>query len=206
MGYRREGGFMTQFSTAQDVLRYYREDLADLVALAVVRSEAFPKQILNEIRAAFTHLARADNPTLSQKDRESEIDSSGRHLLRATMDCLKVVIIMTAHEADTVIRTLTQDKRLPEQVYGTAEDLRKRRHKLLANEMCYPIVPLVEEFTSLFAAYDSFLASLRNDYNGYHSAHIDEARFAERRRDTMKAFAVGFAASAIIAVLSHIIL
>lgn len=195
---------MPTFATAGDALRYYSEEVADLVALAVVLSERFPEEILNEIRAAFTHLARSETCSCSTQ-RVRELQSTGRHLHRVSLDCLKVGIILTAKTVDGMMRALTEGARLPEPVYKKADDLRRKRQVLLRNEISHPTDTLVSTLRELFDEFDEFRVELQTQYNGYHSELVEIERSRQRKREIRAAFLVGIGSSAFVAIIWEIV-
>lgn len=66
----------------------YLDIISPLIGVLEVEDQEYPVEILNEIRAMFTHLSRykVDN-------KESELDSAENHVKRAILDCYKYLCI-----------------------------------------------------------------------------------------------------------------
>lgn len=76
----------------RSVIRFYHEDFTEYYATVIALTEKMPEQINNEIRNAFSHLARVYVAT-SVDNAKSEADKARGHIERACRDCLKASII-----------------------------------------------------------------------------------------------------------------
>jgi hypothetical protein len=77
------------------ILELYYRDTSRLLALALARFDRFPSGVLNELRAAMTHMARAiHGSNLSDEQRSAQCKKAATHVDRATIDCLKVLVIV----------------------------------------------------------------------------------------------------------------
>lgn len=160
--------------TIADVLRFYREEVSLAVATAQTLENAFPREILNEIRSTFTHIARSDDPELSLDDQNKELVRAQAHLERVCLDCHKVSILNRAEAADLYVGTIEEDgAALPADIYRGLSDLRKRREMCGVKEGRQPPNGTVEELRILLDDYDRFVLRLQVEFGG---------ELAERRR------------------------
>ena len=81
-----------KISTIDGLYEAYYENLKALLVLVESELEKFPEGILNEIRSLYDHTARA-SLSKNPEDRSKEIESARRHIVRALLDCYKVVCI-----------------------------------------------------------------------------------------------------------------
>lgn len=86
----------------ENVIGFYHEDFTEYYATVIALTEQMPEQINNEIRNAFSHLARVQTAT-SQVEAEKEAEKAQAHVERACRDCLKASII-AVHDDITNLR------------------------------------------------------------------------------------------------------
>ena len=73
-------------------LSFYHRDFTKYFALLVSLTEAIPLQVSNQVRNAFTHLARADQATdIAVVD--TQVQLAIGHLERGIRDCLKLCVV-----------------------------------------------------------------------------------------------------------------
>lgn len=77
----------------KDLYAIYQEVVSRLIVELETRDTEYPVEILNEIRATFTHLSR-----FRLQGRESELSKAEGHMKRATLDCFKYMCISYAEE------------------------------------------------------------------------------------------------------------
>lgn len=193
------GGHLATHLTVGDVLEYYHQHVVPSVSAALIFFGKFPKEILNEIRNAFTHIARA-NAMMGQgtvPEAEKELEAAIRHLRRVCLDCLKIAILTVAKQTERAIRSLSGEMHLPNDVYSVSSNLRRQRHALSTHEGQEPPQQVIEELTGLLDDYDKFYASLDKHYAG---GHATVRRWARRWR----AF-IGLVVGFILGIVSSIV-
>jgi hypothetical protein len=122
-----------------DVLRYYRENVIKYVTLAtVVSRDRFPQEILTEIRASYTHLAKSTTLDPATLEYRNELDRAKGHLLRVCFDCLKLAIMFTAEEIEKQIEAIEKGVALPNDIYTKARSLKERREEFMIYEAQTP--------------------------------------------------------------------
>ncbi len=72
-----------------DIYAEYKKTVSPLVAFLEANDAEFPVEILNEIRAIFTHFSRTYDESASEEEISSEIKKAEGHLKRAILDCFK---------------------------------------------------------------------------------------------------------------------
>ncbi len=75
-------------SREKGIYNYYSELIAPLIGMLEVVDEEYPVEILNEIRAIFTHMSR-----YKLDDSESDLLDAEKHVKRAILDCYKYLCI-----------------------------------------------------------------------------------------------------------------
>jgi hypothetical protein len=189
----------------EDVLDFYSEEVIPSLAAAHAVTNAFPKEVLNEIRNSFTHLVRAHKVDEQAKDFAKELEASYRHLKRTCLDCMKNCIHVLAKNSETAVEALTTDTQLPNDTYQTMSALRARRMKLSAHEGQYPTHETLSEFKSLFNDYDKFYQSLDDQFAGQTAEMRKDRRSATiksaEHRSLGKGFFLGLIASAIVTLI-----
>lgn len=185
----------------QSLLEYYHNEAVPALAAALTIDDEFPEEVLNEIRAAFTHLAAAQVNASDKEKVEYELAAARRHIRRVCLDCLKVCIFSLAQKSERAIDALTDDIQLPSNVYKEMSRLRNQRKRLAALEGERKIEDAIAEYKALFNEHDKFYVSLDENFAG-DSAEL--RRRARRRRDYWGwgiAFVIGIAASYIASYL-----
>jgi hypothetical protein len=207
-------------TTVEGVLEYYTSEVVPALAAALTVDDAFPQEVLNEIRNSYTHLARANKLGPGNDDYSKEIDGAYRHLKRTCLDCMKVCVSVLATRADNVIAVLQEDLQLPNNVYTRIQALRRQRSALSAYEGEHPTHEAVAKYKELFNEYDQFYQSLDAEFTGSTAEErkkarqakedarqaLEEARRAQDAADAKRAarkslvygFFVGAAASAVV--------
>lgn len=79
---------VSHFDEFAEQFRIYTETIQPLIIHIEELKSEFPSEILNEVRAMYTHLSRAFL-TDSEKDVVSNIEKINRHTKRALLDCFK---------------------------------------------------------------------------------------------------------------------
>lgn len=65
--------------------------ISPLVTQYEIMEAKFPVQILNELRAFTTHIARCYDPSINDAKIKRELNSAKRHIQRARLDCFKLL-------------------------------------------------------------------------------------------------------------------
>ena len=81
---------------------FYFDTFASTLALLIAEYEKIPLELDNQIRNAFTHLARASSLN-SIMDIKIEVDRAIAHIDRANRDCFKAIIIESRSELAEII-------------------------------------------------------------------------------------------------------
>lgn len=110
--------------SVEDVLHYYHTEVVKAVAISYAVANQFPLEILNEIRASMTHLAKASALGKEHADFQSEVSAAWRHLKRTCLDCFKLSIFGIAKRADEQIGQLLKIHALPNDVLAESSELR----------------------------------------------------------------------------------
>lgn len=153
--------------TTDQILCYYRDEVVNAVTIAQTLEGNFPREVLNEIRSAFTHLARSSNPGLSKEEKIEERQSSLNHLKRVCLDCYKISILNRAEELERLAIAIVDDNTvLPNHVYSQRDELRKRRLSCGIKEGQDPPNGTVGELKTLLNDFDSFVLKVETDFGG----------------------------------------
>ena len=100
--YQSELDDNTRARQIRHALSYYDEHFTKYLASAIAFSEQIPEEINNQIRNAFTHLARAQEAT-DQRTFQEEIEKCIGHIERGSRDCLKASIIVARDQLESMI-------------------------------------------------------------------------------------------------------
>lgn len=73
----------------------YNDNLKPLLILVETWLNQFPIGILNEVRAFNDHIARTYEAGVTPGDSTRELDGAARHVLRAKLDCYKVLCTLS---------------------------------------------------------------------------------------------------------------
>lgn len=153
--------------TCEDVLKYYNNSVVDKISVAATTVSAFPVEVLNEIRAAFTHTAKAHIEKSVNADTFHEENRCAlRHLKRVSLDCLKLSLLSVAQKLEKDVSAIEQDGVLfPKNIYEQIHSLRDRRKNILRRESTHPTTQTIDELAILLNDFDSLADSLREEYN-----------------------------------------
>jgi len=149
---------------------------------------AFPQEILNELRGAFTHLAKAYSLGPGTDEYYEENRCAMRHLKRASLDCLKVSILAAAERLQKQIDDLTTHVLAPAHLHNAAESLRERRRELMNAESSHPSLTTIDDLETLYVDYKTLLNTLHNDYQASYMNTIKE----KARKRELKSIGIGF--------------
>lgn len=167
------------------VFAHYRDQTTRHLAAAVAEADEFPSEILNEVRGAFTHLAKADGFTPTSPSYLSEVRSASRHLKRASLDSLKLSILSVVKKIEERIDALEAvGFILPESAYSEIRVLKQRRMALLHTESSHPSTTSVADIESLYVDLSGYSSSLTDEYSG------EQATALRRQREQQKAEAL----------------
>ena len=185
-------------NTVGDVLAYFHSEVVRAVAISYAVANAFPEQILNEIRASMTHLAKANDLGEGHKDYQTELKASWRHLKRTCLDCFKLSIFSIAKRADDQITQLLEIHALPNTLIRQTSELKVRRIALMTNEAQTPTHVAVEEYKKLFQDYDEFWTVLSSEYGGESAELVARGQTKKAWKDRGFGFILGILTSAIV--------
>jgi hypothetical protein len=154
--------------TVNALLDYYHKEVVPALATAVTIDHAFPQEVLNELRNALTHMARANalDPKTEAPAIQKELHSARRHFLRCTLDSLKVVLLAIAKRCESTMKALNDELLLPTSVHSEARELRNRRIEISKHEGQNPIDEVVEKLKVLCDDYDKFSQKLDTEFSG----------------------------------------
>lgn len=74
--------------TMQEIYKQYLEIICPFIVLLEAEDNEFPIEIMNEIRAIFTHIARCEMSS-DETVKENNVEKARNHLKRAILDCFK---------------------------------------------------------------------------------------------------------------------
>lgn len=83
------------------LFKEYNNKLLPLVASVEVLKGQFPGQVLNEIRACFSHIARCFHSSVNENDCLNELKKAHGHITRAILDCYKIMLLYFFDEVNT---------------------------------------------------------------------------------------------------------
>jgi hypothetical protein len=150
-----------------NVLHFYHSKVVQYIALATIMAgDRFPQEIMNEVRASYTHLAKSTKFKPHDEDYRKEVENAERHLKRVCFDCLKISIMTVAEQIDYTIDSIERLNVLPAAIYDRVEDLRKRRLAFMTNEAQSPSDARIDAYHELFRDYHQLGAELKKDYAG----------------------------------------
>lgn len=116
------------------VFKFYHEEFSKNYALSVAIAEKLPEQVNNEIRNAFSHLARA-NAYSGNSLIESECNQAINHIKRAIRDCLKIAIVHLHDKINGAMNNAELNfSPLPPAIIQQRKYLTKTRQELLIAE------------------------------------------------------------------------
>ena len=168
----------------EDVLDYYNEEVIEALAAAVIYDNKFPDAVLNEMRNALTHMARANSLPRGSAEYLDDLKAAYRHLKRTCLDCFKVSVIHLAEGIDRVMIALEEEFNLPEGVHAELKLLRDERIALQVNEgVKTPDGEVLGRYKVLFSKYDEFAARLGAEFGTKTSA---ERRSRKKRASSRK--------------------
>ena len=152
--------------TVESVLDYYSENVVDALATALVTTDQFPEEALNEVRASYTHLSRAHKHRDDAQTLDKELGSAKRHLQRVCLDSLKICVLASARRADDMITALSLELNLPNQVHNNAAVLRTKRKEIMLHESRETTLGVIDRMKDLFNDYDEFNTRLEQEFGG----------------------------------------
>lgn len=189
-----------------DIFKIYSEIIAPMIIQLEAEEEAFPIEILNEIRAVFTHLSRSVlSGDINSKEYQDNIKGTERHIKRAVLDCFKYMCMsyddkykaFEERYKNVDLMVIDNGKFLPE--------LSKKRETTV--DLFYYAKTLEVKHFELDVVLDAF----QNAYNSYIDVdkfikeHYDSLHIAESRFLKNNVFAIsGWALSAIGVILAVI--
>lgn len=183
--------------TIEGILTYFNAEVVPALAAAYVIDDQFPEEALNEIRASYTHMARANSVGVGHQDYEKELDAAFRHLKRTCLDSLKVCIYVTAQRCEDAVDALTEEQQLPNNVYQNIANLRDQRKALSAHEGQNPTHTVIEQLKKLLDQYDEFYRGLDTEFAGKTASERRLVRKRRERWNVAKGFVLGVVGSII---------
>ena len=189
-----------------DILEYYSREVVPAIAAAITIDDVFPEEVLNEIRASYTHLARAHNVGETDPDHQRELDSAYRHLKRSCLDSLKVCIFVTAQRCEKAVEALEYDHQLPNGIHRRTSELREQRKKMAAHEGQHPTHSVIEDLKSLLDNYDQFYTDLDKEFAGKTAEDRKNIRKSKQLKDRIFGFIMGIIGSIVAGLIYDIFL
>ena len=155
---------MSQLSS-EDVYAYYRETVPSSLALVYSATEKFPLEVLNEVRNAFSHLARASAMDSNDAELQKNLGQAKGHLQRAALDCGKICVLTEIDLMDEDMDALVHNTSCPRTILEGSEKLKEERYRLSALEVDVPNNDIVEGYFSLYQELKAFRVHLRSEFN-----------------------------------------
>lgn len=149
-------------SAIRELLRLYHEQAAKLLAISVADFDRFPVGVLNEIRAAFTHMARAATvANLTDDQREFECNEARGHLNRVSLDAIKIMVLARWESIDSFQRSVEPVHPLTTEEYRRLHALREERKGIALSELNHiGLSELLANYIAHFEAATEFHKSL----------------------------------------------
>lgn len=189
--------------TIESVLEYYHSEVIPALSYAVTIDDAFPEEVLNELRNTLTHMARANHVGVVSESGQDELSAAMRHLKRSTLDCLKVSLLVLAQKCEGMIGVLTEDLRLPEDVYKKQHELKEERRRVSGEEGQRPTDSTIENIKSLVVKYDEFYLKLVEQFNGESANQLRNARNAREKKKENRALIHSFILGIITGIIGN---
>lgn len=169
------------FAAIEEVLENYSSNVIPALEAVITIDDAFPKEVLNELRNSYTHLARSVRYDPGTSDHQREIKAAQTHLDRTAVDCLKVAVFSLAQRTERRLETYDPKADfLPETVCSEISDIRQARRKLQVEEA---LGDLGQRRTVY--AYSSILNRLDALYRSIEERQI-EARLDSKARNKIR--------------------
>jgi len=92
-----------------------------------------PSQIVTEIENAFSHIAQVFNPELSEEVKDENVKKAYNHLVRATLDCYKLMCVELKKLIDKIYNSKPDFKPYYEEYLNFINEFRKAREVELEN-------------------------------------------------------------------------
>ena len=88
----------------------YQEYIIPLILEIELCYMEFPTMILNEIRNFTTHIGRASEVGIEEKEVDKQLEKASRHILRIKLDCYKVLCLYYHEKYDKTFPLSTKLK------------------------------------------------------------------------------------------------
>lgn len=199
--------------TIEEILGFYRENIPGALALGYSVTEMLPLEILNEVRSAFSHIARVPLVGESSEGGQKELSRALAHLERALLDCGKLCVLFEIEGLNEDMDALVHSTQCPRSILDEAETLRNRRKELGGQEADILNDDVTQGYFELFSDLGRFRRKLRDEYGelvvvGYkndlkekqQTAHA-EGVVAGRRQTLIEALIFGVVVSIIGALI-----
>lgn len=157
---------MVESRNISELSQYYLDPVAKYLASGIIITGSLKSEALNEIRNAFTHVARAHTLDLSAGDLEKEYRKAHGHLQRVALDSAKDSIFELRTKSENAISMLEGEFLLGGTVHSDLTKLNHRRRKLSQEEaLGPPNRDLVDTYGELLNDYDKFYSDLDKQYS-----------------------------------------
>jgi hypothetical protein len=175
----------------QKLLAYYHGEVVPALATAVTLDHAFPQEVLNEVRNALTHMGRANALDPEKDGAQKELQAAKRHLMRCTLDSLKVILLSIAKRCDGTLTALNREMLLPASVNKEAHELRRRRIEVGTHEGQHPIDDIVEKLKVLCDDYDKFSEKIHSEFTGDALVEMSKGKRLDKWVERLWGFLLG---------------
>lgn len=145
-------------------LEYYRNEVADSLALAYSEQERFPIEILNEVRNAMLHLARTAHHGESSEDGIKNLRRAHRHLERVRLDCAKLVYILRAEKMELDFEAIADDGHVAKTLASAFAEIKSKRRRLVEQEAHGPAVSVVDGYHELILKAEKLHDRMATEY------------------------------------------
>ena len=117
----------------EEVFEFYRTEFVPAYSDLVGYISDKPRQIVIELENTFAHISQYFNPELDIQDKDKNLAKAYDHLVRATLDCYKLLWV-TLHEQLKVIEEDESIRKLGLNISETEFRTKFQKNKKLAQE------------------------------------------------------------------------
>ncbi len=125
-----------------DVFKFYREEFVPAYSDLVTFIGEKPEQILVEIENTLSHISQYFNPRISEMDKNKNVEKSYNHLVRATLDCYKLICVMAKREIEKFFTSIGKTNLIWNKYLSFVDTFREARKIEMENVGINPLASL----------------------------------------------------------------
>jgi len=144
----------------EDVFRFYREVFVPAYSDLVTITDEKNEQVITEIENAFSHIAQYYNPEISEEDRAKNAEKAYNHLVRATLDCYKLICVRLKKEIRKYLNNSKLRVEIGEMYSSFLDAFREAREIEIENIGSNPLASL-ERYRDVALAGREILTTIR---------------------------------------------